>query len=161
MSTAITTLLGNVGRVQLNEHQGQDVLNFSIAVDEYISKDKTETQWWEISVWGERGKNLAPYIIKGKKMMVVGSPHARIWKSQNGNTGITLSINNPKWIDFASSKDEEQQQAAPQEVAQPAPAPQTTTPPPDQQAPPPAQQPQTAPQQSAGAATGSPDDIPW
>jgi single-strand DNA-binding protein len=47
------------------------VTNFNVAVDQGYGTDK-QTNWFRVSIWGERGSKLAQYIKKGEKVAVTG-----------------------------------------------------------------------------------------
>lgn len=51
---------------------GKDVLNFTVAVDQGYG-DRKQTNWWRVSLWGERGRKLAQYLRKGSQVTVTGN----------------------------------------------------------------------------------------
>ena len=67
------TICGRLGRdAELRTTQGGDsVLGFTVAVDVRKGREK-ETAWWRVSLWGKRGEALAPYLLKGVAVTVIG-----------------------------------------------------------------------------------------
>ena len=67
------TIAGRVGRdAELRRTQGGDaVCGFTVAVDYRNGRDKA-TNWWRVSLWGKRGEALAPYLLKGVSVTVLG-----------------------------------------------------------------------------------------
>lgn len=48
-----------------------NVTSFSVAVDQGWG-DKKQTNWFRVSIWGDRGSKLASHIAKGNKIAVTG-----------------------------------------------------------------------------------------
>lgn len=69
----IATIAGRLGRdAELRRTQGGDaVCGFTVAVDTRNGRDKV-TNWWRVSLWGKRGEALAPYLLKGVSVTVIG-----------------------------------------------------------------------------------------
>ena len=67
------TICGQLGRdAELRTTQGGDqVCGFTVAVDVRKGRDK-ETAWWRVSLWGKRAEALAPYLLKGVAVTVIG-----------------------------------------------------------------------------------------
>ena len=67
------TICGRLGRdAELRTTQGGDqVCGFTVAVDVRKGRDK-ETAWWRVSLWGKRAEALAPYLLKGVAVTVIG-----------------------------------------------------------------------------------------
>lgn len=82
------TLLGTIGSVgEIREHGGQEVINFSVAVIERVSKEKrekTETQWVRVSYWREPTKTgLFQYLKPGQQVLIQGRPFAKTYKGKD------------------------------------------------------------------------------
>lgn len=61
---------GNVGKdAEIRSVNGSDVCNFNVAVRQ--GRDKG-TEWYRVSVWGQRANQIAQYITKGAKVAVAG-----------------------------------------------------------------------------------------
>lgn len=67
------TIAGKLGRdAELRRTQSDDaVCGFTVAVDVRQGREKT-TNWWRVSLWGKRGEALAPYLLKGASVTVIG-----------------------------------------------------------------------------------------
>ena len=79
-------LLGRLGMdAELKVTQGgQSYANFSLATSE-TWKDKEgnkqeKTEWHRCTMWGDRAKNLAQYLTKGKMLYVEGSLETRTYE---------------------------------------------------------------------------------
>lgn len=72
----LLSLAGTVGKdaVLRTTERGDDVLGFSLAVNNGKDKDPT---WFDCAVWGERARKLEPHIKKGSKLSLYGRPTAR------------------------------------------------------------------------------------
>lgn len=63
---------GNVGKdAEVRTVNGTDVCNFSVAVKQGFGRD-AKSEWYRVAIWGQRGSQLAQYILKGSKVAVVG-----------------------------------------------------------------------------------------
>lgn len=74
-------LAGNVGKdAELRQAGGEDVLNFSLAIDNGKDKNgnKRDATWWDCAIWGKRASALKDYIKKGGKLSVQGRPTVRV-----------------------------------------------------------------------------------
>lgn len=66
------TIAGRVGRdAETRSTNSGSVTSFTVAVDQGYGQNKT-TNWWRVSLWGQRGEKLAQYIRKGASVTVVG-----------------------------------------------------------------------------------------
>ncbi len=111
---------------------------------------KRPTQWADFSIWGDRAEKLAPFLQKGKQLMVVADDvHVETFEGRNG-FGAKL-VGRVDSIEFAGDRQEGSQASAPAaapRAAAPAPAPQQ----------------RQAPAPRPGGATGfddMDDDIPF
>jgi single-strand DNA-binding protein len=84
-------LIGNIiaDGEQKNTQNGNTVLNFRLATNEYGGKDdagnaKTATEYHLIVVWGNRAQALTPYIKKGKQIYVEGRLHTYSYEDESG-----------------------------------------------------------------------------
>jgi single-strand DNA-binding protein len=68
----IITLTGRVGQdAEIRTTNNGEVTGFSLAVDQGWGERKT-TNWFRVSIWGDRGRKLSGHILKGNKLAVVG-----------------------------------------------------------------------------------------
>ena len=64
---------------------GSAVLKFSIAVGEYMGKDREEyTNFFDCEMFGKRGEALAQYLPKGKQVTIDATLHQSRWDSDAG-----------------------------------------------------------------------------
>lgn len=83
-------IIGRVGKdAVVNNYNGQQVANFSVAVGEKINGQE-HTTWYDVSLW-ERPK-IFPYIRKGGLIYVEGKPSINIYKKHDGATGASLRV---------------------------------------------------------------------
>ena len=83
------TFDGNLGQDGELKPAGQSiVLNFSVAV-EVRGKDGKETNWVRCALWGKRAEAIAPFMTKGKKVLVTGSHKIRTYQDQSGKEGFS------------------------------------------------------------------------
>lgn len=66
------TVSGNIGKDAETRQAGNDnVCSFSVGVQQGWG-DKKSTNWFRCNLWGKRGDNLQPYLLKGTKVVVQG-----------------------------------------------------------------------------------------
>ena len=77
--TEVLHIAGRIGRdAQIRRTQGGEALaSFSIAVDRRKGGEKI-TQWYDATMFGDRGEKLAPYLTKGTVVSAHGLPGARV-----------------------------------------------------------------------------------
>lgn len=89
-------VIGNLGKdCIVNTVNGKNVINFSVAHTEKF-KDSTgaqreKTTWVECAYWTDR-TGISPYLLKGKKVYVEGSPEVRTYQTNDGKSGASLSL---------------------------------------------------------------------
>ncbi len=89
----ILTIAGNVGKdAELRQAGGDDVLNFSLAVDNGKDKNgqKREATWYDCAIWGKRATSLQSHITKGGKLTLSGKPTVRV---HEGKAYLGLTVN--------------------------------------------------------------------
>lgn len=90
----VLIIAGIVGKDAVLRHTngGDDVLNFSLAVDNGKDKDgnKRDATWFDCSVWGKRASALQNHITKGLRLTVSGRPSAR---AHEGKAYLGLTVN--------------------------------------------------------------------
>lgn len=66
---------------------GKDqVVQFSVAEDVFVNRQKA-AQFFDCSLWGERGAKIAQYLTKGRQVTVTGSLTTR---EHNGKTYMQI-----------------------------------------------------------------------
>lgn len=98
MSYQNTIIVGNLGGdAELRHTQsGQVVANVGVAVNRsYTGKDgqKVEsTTWFRVALWGKFAESLAPYLTKGKQVLVEGRVEARAFIGRDGEAKASLEL---------------------------------------------------------------------
>lgn len=105
----ILTIIGKVGTVQQLKQVGDThVLNFTLASNEYKSKEK-RTTWFQCALWGQHAENIAQYVVVGKGLAVTGhllsdesgNPETYV-SSRDGSTRASFNVNVSD-VEFTSS----------------------------------------------------------
>lgn len=75
-------ICGNLGSDPIMKYtpDGTQVTSFSMATSRKV-KDKSETAWFRVSVWGAQAESCATYLHKGSKVLVEG----RLQSDDGGN----------------------------------------------------------------------------
>lgn len=90
-------LCGNVSKAAetrlVNGSKGKKTLvtDFSVAENLGYGENK-RTKFWKVTIWGDRGANLAPHLVKGREVYVVGEADADPYISREGNAARELTI---------------------------------------------------------------------
>jgi len=97
MSLAIINLYGNLGRdAELRfTAEGRAILAFSVASSSYQGSGEQRqehTDWYAVRLFGKRGEALAPYLLKGTRVAVVGRLQHRHYARQDGTPGCSLDV---------------------------------------------------------------------
>ena len=90
-------LIGNLTRdPELRATQsGVSVCNFSIAVNHRFRNAQTgqqETDFFNIIAWRQLGELCGKFLMKGKKVAIVGSIQTRTYKAQDGSKRTAFDI---------------------------------------------------------------------
>lgn len=81
---------------------------------------KRPTQWIKAALWGKQAESLAPYLLKGSKILAsLDDLHVQTYDKQDGTIGINL-VAQVRAVQLAGSP---QQAGQAQRQAAPAPAP--------------------------------------
>ena len=70
---------------------GDPVCSFSFALSSGFG-DKKLTTWLNANLWGSRAETLAPMLLKGTKVGIVGELTNRPYKDKNGNEKFSLEV---------------------------------------------------------------------
>lgn len=94
MSFMQVVLVGNVGKDPELKYleSGMAVCNFSVAASVYRGKTKgNETEWWSVSVFGERAEWANQYLAKGTPVIVTSKDiHSDAYIGQDGQPKSNL-----------------------------------------------------------------------
>ena len=83
---------------------GVSVCDFTIAVNG--KKKEDESQFFKVTAWRGLGESCAKYLSKGKKVFVTGPVSARSYKTNNGETRVSLEVTADD-VEFLTSRDAE------------------------------------------------------
>jgi single-strand DNA-binding protein len=98
MSLNKCMIIGNLGRDPEMRYtpSGQAVTQFSVATNRNFRDQQgewqSETEWFRVVVWGDRGERAAEYLRKGHKVYVEGRIQTRQWDDRDGNRRYTTEI---------------------------------------------------------------------
>ena len=92
-------IIGNLGRDPEMRYTptGKPVTQFSVAVNQSTKNQQTgewieETDWFRVSVWGDRAERMAESLRKGNKVFVEGRFKTRQFEGRDGQTRTALEI---------------------------------------------------------------------
>lgn len=72
---------------------GKTVCNFTVAVNRRRSaQGQPEADFFRVAAWNQAGENCGKYLVKGRKVAVIGSVSANAYKKQNGEPGASLEV---------------------------------------------------------------------
>jgi len=72
---------------------GTAICNFSIAVSEYIGKDREDySNYFDCVIYGKRAESLNPYLKKGQQVGIDGRLHQNRWTNQEGENRSKIQI---------------------------------------------------------------------
>ena len=95
-------LCGNLTRDPETKNVGESTVTKSgLAVNKKY-KDKEDTYYYDLSVWGPSGENFAKFLGKGRKVLIEGEWEQQVVENENGKrTFHDVRVTN--W-EFADSK---------------------------------------------------------
>lgn len=68
---------------------GKPVLQMAVAYN--FGREK-QTQWLDISLFGDRAEKVAPYMLKGTAILAyIEDVHVRVYQKKDGTQGASLS----------------------------------------------------------------------
>lgn len=88
------TIIGNLTRdpVSRTTRSGETVCNFTVAVNKRMPDGSQGADYFEVSVWGDRGVNCQKFLAKGRKVAVVGPVGLDTYETQDGRHGAKLTV---------------------------------------------------------------------
>jgi len=116
MAFAKVMIIGNLGRDPEMRYtpSGRPVTEFSVAVSHRSRDAQTGawaddgTDWYRVTVWGERAERTAEQFRKGNKVFVEGRFRTREYEARDGQKRISLEITADNVISLdARARDEE------------------------------------------------------
>ena len=114
------TIIGNLTRdPELRTTQsGISVCSFTVAVNRRRhAEGQPEADFFKVSAWRQLGENCAKWLIKGRKVCVVGPVSVSTYQANDGTTRAQMEVTADD-VEFLSSAGQEPAQEAPQQQAQ-------------------------------------------
>ncbi len=114
-----TIIVGNVGKDPQTRSMpnGNAVANFSVATsekwkDKQSGENKEHTEWHQVAVFGRQAENVAEYVRKGSKVMVVGRLRTEKWQDKEGNDRYTTKLiaDRVQFLSFQNDEDSGRQE---------------------------------------------------
>jgi single-strand DNA-binding protein len=121
MSLNKCMIIGNLGRDPEMRYtpNGRPVTEFSVAVNQSTKNQQTgewveATDWFRVTVWGDRAERTAENLRKGNRVFVEGRVRTREYEARDGQKRISLEITADNVVSLeARARDEEGAFAAP------------------------------------------------
>ena len=92
-------IIGNLGRDPEMRYtpNGRPVTEFSVAVNQSTKNQQTNewveaTDWFRVTVWGDRAERTAAQLRKGNRVFVEGRFRTREFETKDGQKRISLEI---------------------------------------------------------------------
>lgn len=99
MALSKIQIIGNLGRDPELRYtpNGRPVASFTVAVNQSTKNQQTgewieATDWFRVSVWGDRGERAAENLRKGSRVFVDGRFKAREYEANDGQKRMSLDI---------------------------------------------------------------------
>lgn len=113
MSLNLILLIGNAGRDAELRYtaNGRAVAGFSMAVNRNYQVNnewREETEWFNVSVWGQQAESVATRVRRGAKVFVEGRLSTREYTNQAGVTRTSLDVNAYRVINLTGREEGEE-----------------------------------------------------
>jgi single-strand DNA-binding protein len=99
MALSKIQIIGNLGRDPELRYtpNGRPVASFTVAVNQSQKNQQTgewieSTDWFRVSVWGDRGERVAEQLRKGSRVFVDGRFRTREYEANDGQKRMSLDI---------------------------------------------------------------------
>ena len=99
MALSKIQIIGNLGRDPELRYtpSGRPVASFTVAVNQSQKNQQSgewieSTDWFRVSVWGDRGERAAENLRKGARVFVDGRFRAREYEANDGQKRMSLDI---------------------------------------------------------------------
>jgi len=99
MAFSKAMIIGNLGRDPEMRYtpNGRPVTEFSVAVNQSTKNQQTgewveATDWFRVTVWGDRAEKTAEQFRKGNRVFVEGRFRTREYEARDGQKRISLEI---------------------------------------------------------------------
>jgi len=98
-SLSKVSIIGNLGRDPEMRYtpNGRPVTEFSVAVNQSTKNQQTgewveATDWFRVTVWGDRAERTAEQLHKGNRVFVEGRFRTREFEARDGQKRVSLEI---------------------------------------------------------------------
>ena len=98
-SLSKVSIIGNLGRDPEMRYtpNGRPVTEFSVAVNQNTKNQQTgewveATDWFRVTVWGDRAERTAEQLHKGNRVFVEGRFKTREFEARDGQKRVSLEI---------------------------------------------------------------------
>ena len=116
------TIIGNLTRDPelRTTTSGVSVCTFTVAVNrrKTANNQNPEADFFRVSAWRELGENCAKWLIKGKKVAVVGPVSVSTYTGNDGKTYANMEVN-AQDVEFLSPAGQVENTAAPAPAVDP------------------------------------------
>jgi single-strand DNA-binding protein len=99
MALSKIQIIGNLGRDPELRYtpNGRPVASFTVAVNQSTKNQQTgewveATDWFRVSIWGDRGERAAENLRKGSRVFVDGRFRTREYEANDGQKRISLDV---------------------------------------------------------------------
>lgn len=102
-------IIGNVSNIPelRTTPSGKTVCNFNVAVNRRKRVEgQPDADFFRVSAWGDLGENCQKYLVKGKKVCVVGTVGCRSYTNSKGEAMASLEVMANE-VEFLSPRQEQ------------------------------------------------------
>ena len=99
MALSKIQIIGNLGRDPELRYtpNGRPVASFTVAVNQSTKNQQSgewieSTDWFRVSIWGDRGERAAESLRKGSRVFVDGRFRTREYEANDGQKRLSLDI---------------------------------------------------------------------
>ena len=86
---------------------GKNVCSFTVAVNR---RNREEADFFRVTAWDNLGENCNKFLVKGRKVAVVGSVSVRAYQTKNGDPAASLELTAQE-VEFLSTPAERAENA--------------------------------------------------
>lgn len=107
------TIIGNLTRdpESRTTQNGKQVCSFTVAVNRpRHAEGQPDVDFFRVNAWNALADNCARYLVKGKKVCVVGPVSVSTYTTQNGETRASMDVKADE-VEFLTPADKAQQNA--------------------------------------------------
>lgn len=104
-------LIGNLGRDPEMRYtpNGQPVTSFSVAVNQGVKDKQTgewsdATDWFSVSIWGDKGERAAETLRKGNRVFIEGRFKTREYEAKDGTKRLSLDLTADSFVALDKSE---------------------------------------------------------